>query len=439
VILVLQSILGFIIVLGVLVTIHEFGHFAMAKLFKFPVEVFSIGFGPRVWGFHRRETDYRLSWIPLGGYVKVMGLGLDESDLISRETPDAVPRVPGHRGKRFVIFMAGPAINALFALVFASLSFMLGIQVPAILDQPVRLGYVDPAGPAAQAGIRAGDELTSVAGRPLPNWQAFSDTVLISGGETVEVGIRRDGQVLHVPVHVEKKGKYLLGNIGVYPLERAVIERVTPASPADKGGLRGGDIIVAVNGKPVGIINAVIEAVRAAPGRAVSVEVMRGGERLRIELTPALVDGAGQIGVMFRNEAMIMKKYPFVASVRHGFDTCVDGATLSYRFLKKLLSGKGSIRQVSGPIDMARFSGEAIQEGLSYFVWLLGMVSLQLAIFNFLPIPLLDGGHLFILGIEAVRRRDLSVELKFRLLQTGFMILASLFVMVLVFDVLKLL
>jgi len=438
---VLQSILGFLIVLGILVTLHEGGHFLMAKAFRFPVEVFSIGLGPRVWGFRRRETDYRVSWIPLGGYVKVRGLGLDESDLIAKEGDTPPVSLAGPRWKRFFIFLGGPLTNLAVALLFVSASFMAGIQVPALLEKPVLVGYVDAEGPAGRAGIHPGDRITAVEGSPLPDWQAFSEMVLLSGGERATFTIQRDGADLQIPVQIEKKGKYRVGDIGIYPEALPRIQQVNAGSPAEKAGLKAGDIIAALDGKPLHHYAEMVEAARARPGETLALEVERGKEKIQTTVTLATVDGHGQMGVLFsaEGEGTVLKRYGFTESFRRGFGACLDGATLSYRFLQKLLSGKGSIRQVSGPIDMARISGEFIRTGLANFLHLMGLISLQLAIFNLLPIPLLDGGHMFILSIEGVMRKDFKAAFKYRLLQAGFAFLMTLFAVVLVFDILKLL
>lgn len=438
---VLESILGFVIVLGILVTLHEGGHFLMAKAFKFPVEVFSIGLGPRVWGFRRRETDYRISWIPLGGYVKVRGLGLDESDLIAKEGDTPPVSLAGPRWKRFFIFLGGPATNLVVALLFVSAAFMVGIQVPALLEKPVVVGYVDAEGPAGKAGILPGDRITAVEGRALPDWQAFSETVLLSGGERAVFTVLRDSEAVRLPVQIEKKGKYRVGDIGVYPEARPRIEQVNAGSPAEKAGLKPGDVIAAVDGKPIHHYAAVVETARSRPGGTMGLELERGSERILTEVTLGTVDGHGQMGILFDagGEGVVLKRYGFLESFRRGFGACLDGATLSYRFLQKLLSGKGSIRQVSGPIDMARISGEFIRTGLANFLHLMGLISLQLAIFNLLPIPLLDGGHMFILSIEGLMRKDFKAAFKYRLLQAGFAFLMTLFAVVLVFDILKLL
>jgi regulator of sigma E protease len=438
---VLQSVLGFLIVLGILVTLHELGHFLVAKAFRFPVEVFSIGLGPRAWGFRRRETDYRLSWVPLGGYVKVRGLGLDESDLIAREGDTPPASLAGPRWKRFLIFLGGPSTNLVVALLFVSASFLVGIQVPAILEKPVVVGFVDAEGPAARAGIRPGDRITAVEGRPLPDWQAFSETVLLSGGERAVFTVARGGETLDLPVQIEKKGKYRVGDIGVYPEVLPRIQQVNSGSPAEAAGLKAGDIIVSVDGKGLHHYAEVVETVRARPGAVLALEVQRGAERFSTAVTLATVEGKGQMGVLFsaEGEGTVLKRYGVAESFRRGVGACLDGATLSYRFLQKLLQGKGSIRQVSGPIDMARISGEFIRTGPANFLHLMGLISLQLAIFNLLPIPLLDGGHMFILAVEGLMRRDFKAAFKYRILQAGFAFLMTLFAVVLVFDILKLL
>jgi len=430
-----QNILGLIIVLLILVPFHELGHFLAARLFRFPVEIFSLGFGPKIIGLRRKETEYRVSWIPLGGYVKVAGMGMDETKLAKADGAFEM----GTRGQRILILLGGPFVNLILAVLLVAGSFMLGIQIPAYLEREVRVGYVDPESPAGKAGIRAGDTVTALGRERVGTWEELLKSVTISGGERVIVRVQRDGEPLEMPVQLAKRGDYQIGYLGIVPPAPAKILTVEKDGPAAKAGIRPGDILEALDGQLIHHPMEVFPLIAARGGKTAALRIGREGRTLTLDVPVALVDGKGRMGVVLPTypEEYTTRKYGFFDALGKSAVSCWSDATLAYRFIRKLLAGKGSARQMSGIVDMAKFSGEAMRSGFVYFLNFLGLLSRQLAIFNLLPIPLLDGGHMFILTIEAALRRSFSLDVKLRIAQVGFLFLLLLVSTVTILDIMK--
>ena len=429
----LVNVLALVVVLGILVFMHEGGHFLAARLVGAPVSVFSLGFGKRLFGFERGGTDYRVSLIPLGGYVRVDGLGPDESDVAGAEHTPA-PLLP--RWKRTVILLAGPAANVLGAVAFLMIAFMMGVRVPAWESKPPRIAWVDPSSPAATAGLEAGDLVLSINGSPIRTWRQLEDATMISPGQRLSVTFRRDGADHTVSLTPRSVTSYDLGYAGLAPPVPAEVPSVMPGSPAQKAGLEPGDRILSVDGHPVHHFYDLIKLVGDKAGQVITLEVQRGPRRLVIHATPQNVDGRGKLGIP-PPEDLVTERYAIGRALRSAGHQCVSMTRSTFVVIGRMITGHASIRQMSGPIDIAKFSGAAARTGLSALVWLLGVISLQLAIFNILPIPLLDGGHIAIIGIETVIRRDLSDKVKERILTVGFWLIIALFVVVMYNDILK--
>ncbi len=430
------SILAFIVVLGVLIVIHEAGHFLAARAVGAPVEVFSVGFGKRLWGFSWRGTDYRLSLIPFGGYVRVVGLGPDESDVVGATEGTEPVLLP--RFKRALVLVAGPLTNIVAAVLFLALAFMVGVEVPRYRTEPAVVGWLDPDSPAERAGIRRGDLILALDGDPVSSWRDLEGSVSTAGGRTVDVLLERDDQQLHLTMTPESVSRYGFGYSGLVPPLPAEVVRLVPGAPAERAGVRAGDRVVAVNGDPVDQFWDLIRLLAPLPGREVVLTVERAGETIDLEVTTQDQGGEGKVGIVIIFPTEAQRLGP-VAAIAAGFDESVHMTRETFRVLGKLLTRKVSIRQVSGPIDIARISGEAAKSGLHTLVWLMGLISLQLGIFNLLPIPVLDGGHLTILAFESLRRRDLPIRVKERVLEVGFYLLLLLMVVVLFNDIAKVL
>ena len=433
----LVDILAFVFVLGVLVVLHELGHFLMARLLGAPVDVFSVGFGRRLWGIRRGGTDYRVSLIPIGGYVRIVGLGPDESDVAGGGGDAAeVELLP--RWKRGLILLAGPVTNLIAAVVFVAIAFVAGVSVPAYQDQPAVVGWVEPDSPAAATDIRAGDRIVSVDSTATSTWRDLETLMLTSGGREVSLRIRRGNATETVPLTPRRVTRYGFGYSGLLPRLDATVHQVSPNSPAQLAGIEPGDRIVSVNGEPVSQFYDLIRLISPHPGEPVAIAIDRGGATIQLRVTPRDDGGEGKIGIPLVFPTQVRQLGP-VAAVGAGATESWRMTIETFRVIGRLLTRKASFRQVSGPIDIARISGDAARSGFRPLVWLMGLISLQLGIFNLLPIPILDGGHLAIIAFESAIRRDLSLKVKERILEVGFVLLILLMVVVLFNDIVKIL
>ncbi|MCU0303368.1 MAG: RIP metalloprotease RseP [Thermoanaerobaculales bacterium] len=431
----LLSVLAFIVVIGVLVVIHEAGHFGMARILGAPVEVFSVGFGRRIWGVARGGTDYRLSLVPLGGYVRIPGLGPDESDVVG-EGSGAAELLP--RWKRALILVAGPATNLVAAVGFTAVAFMLGVETPAFREEPPVVGWIDPGSPAAAVDLAVGDLVVAVDGKPVTMWQQLETSIVTAAEHQVELEVERGGARHRVTMVPEAVTRYGFGYSGIQPPVEPVLVQVPAGSAARSAGLEPGDRVLAVDGEKVDQFYDLIRLISPHPNQEIALTVERGGRRLEIAVVPRDVGGEGKIGVPLVPPTRIDRLGP-VAALTAATRECHRMTVETFRIIGRLLTRKTSLNQVSGPIGIAQISGEAARSGLESLIWFMGLISLQLGIFNLLPIPILDGGHLTIIGFESAIRRDLSFKVKERILEVGFYALILLMVVVLFNDVVKVL
>jgi regulator of sigma E protease len=435
------NILALIFVLSFLIVFHEGGHYTVAKLFKFPVEVFSLGFGKRLFGFRRKETDYRVSLIPLGGYVKVVGLGPDESDIVAGGT--AAPAQPGTRLERLLILLAGPGVNLVLAVLLSAAAFMIGIDVPKYQDELPVVKHIDAGSPAEKSGVQVDDLIVKLSEKPVSTWKEVELDLGLAPRESIPVELLRAGQTIQLTLRPEPKTKYDIGYTGLNAYLPPLIGQLVPGYPGEKAGLKAGDRILSVGGREVSGYYEVVRRVREAASdfeakgpQPITFVVGRGGETKTLAITPREEGGSWRIGFSPKYE-MVHRKLPLGEAVVSSWHECGRQVKTTFATVGRLLRGAGSMRQLSGPIDIAKFSGEAARTGPAALLGLMGMLSLQLGILNLLPIPLLDGGQIFITLLEGIARRDFSVRVKERLLQAGFVFLVLLMVTTLYFDVLK--
>ncbi len=443
---ILSNTLALIVVLSVLVVAHEFGHFAVAKWFRFPVEVFSVGFGKRLFGRKWRGTDYRVSAIPLGGYVRVIGLGPDESTVTEGTSQEAPP--VGKRWQRGLVLLAGPGMNFVLAILLHTAVFVVGVKVPAYeLEKPV-IRVVEPDSPGATAGFLPGDRVVSVSGRETPRWRDVLFIFGMSAREKLDVEVDRNGNGVFLQVVPRPDTKYDLGYVGLLPdfgtNVRARVGAVVGGSPAEKAGLKSGDVIVSVAGKPILgspdqiFANFVAAVTGAAPG-PFPVEYLRGGRTATTMVAPRKdPDGSWKVGVQVGGDLPeVLERFPVKQAFVEGWRRVETDFRMTLSILGRLFRGRASMKSMSGPLDIAKFSGEAARTGAVPLVALMAAISLQLGIFNLLPIPVLDGGHLFLLGLESIVRRDFSLKVKERILQVGFVMILALLAVVLYNDLAK--
>jgi len=435
------NILALVFVLSVLIVVHEFGHYAVAKGFKFPVEIFSLGFGKRLFGVKRKETDYRVSLIPLGGYVKVVGLGPDESDVVAGSEPAAPV---GPRWQRLLVLVAGPGMNFVLALLLTAGAFVVGMEVFKYQDEAPLVKYVEPGSPAERAGVKADDLVLTISGKPVSTWREVEMDLGLAPRENIPVELSRGGETVRVVLRPEPDKKYDLGYTGLNPFLPPLVGTLVKNYPAEKAGLMTGDRIVSVGGREVQSYYEVVRRIReAAAGldgpegaRPIEFVVERGGQRLTIPITPRKEAGSWRIGFSPRYET-VTKRLGVADAFRSSFRELVRQTQTTGATVARLFRGTSSMRQLSGPIDIAKFSGEAARSGPGPLLGLMGILSLQLGLLNLLPIPLLDGGQIFVTLLESVARRDFPIKVKERLLQAGFVFLVLVMVTVLYFDVLK--
>jgi len=431
------GVVAFFFVLGVLVILHEAGHFLTARVLGARADVFSVGFGKRIWGFERGGTDYRISLIPFGGYVRIPGLGPDESDVAgATEVEEEIELLP--RWKRALILFGGPITNVVAAAVFLAVAFMMGVEVPAYQSEPPVVGWVEPESPATAIGIQPGDHILSLDGRKIATWGELENSILSSGGSQVDLKVERAGRTLDFEMVPEKITRYGLGYSGLLPPLDAHVVQLIPNQPAELAGIKPGDLILSVNGEEVRQFYDLIRLISPHGGEEIHLSIQRDGKVLALDLTPKGGEGDGKIGIAMVFPQTMERLKPIPALVT-GIQESRRMTRQTFRVLGKLLTGRASIKQMSGPIDIGRIAGQAARTGLNSLIWLMGVISLQLGIFNLLPIPVLDGGHLTIIGIEAVMRRDLSIKVKERILEVGFIALMILMAVVLFNDILKIL
>ena len=421
------NFIAFIIVLGFLIFAHEAGHFFVAKLFRVRVLVFSFGFGKRLFGFRRGPTDYRVSLIPLGGYVRMAG---DTPEENQPANPDEFLSKP--KWQRFLILLAGPLMNLIIAVAFVAGLMMIGTETLSI--EPV-VGSLTPGKPAARAGLQPGDRIVAVNGEKIEGFDDLKMAISLHAGTPIRIDYLRNSVVHSATLTPERENTEFgpIGRAGIVPYYPTVIGRVTPGSLAARAGLRSGDRIVAANGRAVAEYPAFYDAVQASKNGPIVLDVARGAAQFRATLPAAKLDENDPYRGFFPpTEVHKYSLGPAIAeSVRQNWKM------LGYAFitLGRLVRGEGSVKELSGPLSIARISGAMLRRGWIDVVGLMAMISLQLGVMNLLPIPVLDGGHIMILLIEGVARRELSLRVKERIQQVGFAVLAALMIVVLYNDV----
>ncbi len=418
---IVTAVLAMIVVLGFMILIHEFGHYAAAKLFGVRVEVFSIGFGTRLLGFRRGDTDYRISAIPLGGYVKMSG-----ENPMDERTGDPAEFLSHPRWQRFVIAIAGPAMNILLAFGLLTIVYMVHYEYPVFLDQPAVISWVEKDSPAASAGLQPGDRIIHVDGIQNPTWDQVEPQVALSPNQPLPLQIQRNGETIEKMLVPKPYGVSQTGYAGWSPKQPLTITALEDDMPAEKAGLHVGDEIVAMNGTPVPALAAMIERLKVTKEQPFQLTVLRNGQPLTVTVQPKLteVEGEKRYRIGIESAPMKVGSLPFAAAFQRSVDQNKQWSALILELVGKLVRRKVSIRSVEGPIRIGQAAGEAATEkGWTPLLELTAAISLNLGIFNLLPIPILDGGVILLLLIEGVMRRDISLPIKERIYQAAFVFL----------------
>ena len=423
--------------LGVMVLVHEWGHFVVARLFGVRVTTFSIGFGPRLVGWRRKGTDYRVSLFPLGGYVRLAG---DNPAEEHAGAPDEF--LSQLRWKRAVIYLAGPAMNVLMAIVLLAGLYAVRYEKVAYLGEPAQLAGVVEDSPAARARLRAGDRVAELNGQPNPTWEDVQMATLLGGQEPLQVSIARAAEQFELTIEPELRGKRQLAFVGWLPYNPLVVTEVEAGMPAAQAGLAVGDEIVALEEKSTSVLgaNGFVERIQQSEGTPIRLTVLRASETLTVEVSAEKRDWRGEtryfLGIGIGPRVRRVKLGP-LAAVEQSLADNWRFAGLLFEVLQRLFSGRASLNTLEGPIGITVLSGQAARLGLGSLVSLMAIISMNLGVLNLLPIPILDGGHITMLGIEGALRRDLSLRLKERVIQVGFMLLMLLFAVVMYNDILR--
>jgi regulator of sigma E protease len=428
--LLLITLLAFLFVLGVLIFVHELGHFLAARRHGVRVLTFSLGFGPKVLKVKRGDTEYCISAVPLGGYVKMAGE--NPEDPRSGHPDEFLSKT---KWQRFQILFAGPAMNIILAVVVTT--FVLayqGVQVAVYWDEPAVIGSVVLGSPAERAGLKRGDRIVNVAGDTVDTWKDLDIAVGIRRPDRdITVSVVRDNQTITSMVRPVAEGKYEISDIGVLPDVNPIITQVIPGDRAEQAGLKAGDIVLAVNGERMATRAQLIDVISQSGGKTVQLTVRRGSEEVTVTGTPEQRGARGMMGFYISEPTKSFTPGPFEAvklSVEHN----IESSGVIFRTLAGLFTGETSVRQLQGPVGIAQLSGESAQEGFITLLSLMAMLSINLGILNLMPVPVLDGGHILIMALEGIARRDFSMQVKEKMLLAGFVVLMMLMVTVIYND-----
>jgi regulator of sigma E protease len=423
------TLLAFAFVLGVLVFVHELGHFLMARWHGVRVLTFSLGFGPKLLKTRRGDTEYCISAIPLGGYVKMAGENPEDE-----RTGASDEFMSKTKWQRFQIFIMGPLMNLVLAVILLAIVLAQGAQIPAYQDQPPVIGGVEADSPAAKAGLKPGDRILYVNGEEAATWDKLFMLIGTKADRDVALTVVRDGREETVTVQPVGQGRFQIGDIGVMPDVHPRFGAVTAGAPAERAGMQVGDEIVAINGDPVYYPSQVVEKISKSDGAPVQITLRRDGAERTVEVAPEMTDGVPRIGISdITIETRTFKPGPLEAiglSVQRNVET----AGMILVTIKELVVGQTSPKQLMGPVGIAQLSGESAQLGWIALFTLMATISLNLGLINLLPIPVLDGGHIFIMMLEAIARRDFSIQVKEKMLLGGFVLLMMLMVTVIYND-----
>ncbi|MDQ7083328.1 MAG: RIP metalloprotease RseP [Aquificota bacterium] len=434
----METVIAFLVLVGVLIWFHELGHFLFARIFGVKVEVFSVGFGPPLVTKKVGDTVYQIAAIPLGGFVKLYGENERTDD------PQAFSSKPPWQ--RILIALAGPLFNFLLTIVLFTAVFSLGVDVPRYMKEPPLVGFVEEDSWADRAGIRSGDRVLSIGGVETERWEDIRRVLIdlmVRDEKRVEVVVLREGKEVRLTTTLPEMetGREVLGiHPHLPPVIGGVAERIPGVglSPAYQVGLKAGDRIVSVNGKKVESWYEVVREIRSSGGKPVVLVILRDGEKITKEVVPA-VDPKRRIPVIGISPKVetVRESFPLGEAFVKALERTYDLFILTFKVLWGLITGAVSLKTLGGPIAIAQFAGQAAQSGLVPYLSSMAFISLQLGIFNLLPLPVLDGGLILLFLIEMVRRKPLPDKFKEYWQRVGFALIISLMVFVVVNDLLR--
>ncbi|MBG55821.1 MAG: RIP metalloprotease RseP [Deltaproteobacteria bacterium] len=426
----LITLIAFLIVLGILVFIHELGHFLAARHVGVRVEAFSVGFPPTLWGKKYGDTEYRISWIPVGGYVKLFGQNVDDED------PDDPTNYASKTiFQRFYILTAGPMMNLLFASIFMPLVFWIGMDTPAYLDDSPRIKDVQAGSYSQQLGIQAKDEIIAVNGTFVKNWQELHNAMgRISPAETMIFDIDRGGNSIYIEGSAIEMHRS--GSMGWSPYLIPVVGGFSSHSPAERSGIKVGDKINRINGLVIRdwsdispTVQKLMRKESESPSSNLIVEIVREAEVELVEVTP-FFEPNSQKWLLGMSMSKKFRSHSIVESFSLGISRLWFITKATFSFLGQMFQGEGSMNDLGGPVKIGMVIGDAVRSGISDLFFLMAFISLQLGIFNLLPIPALDGGHILMLLLEKINGKPLSTTIRERTQMIGFSVLMFLMIFV---------
>ena len=428
-----QTILSFLLVLGVLIFVHELGHFLVARWYGVRVLTFSLGFGPKVLKFTRAGTEYCVSAIPLGGYVKMAG----ETTADERQgAPDEF--LSKSKWVRFQVYLAGPVMNLLLAVVAHAIVLSNGADIPRYQSEAPVIGFMEPDSAAAKAGLEVGDRLLSVNGEHTATWDELMLAVLPKANRELTIEVDRNGERREFKIIPSSVGKYEAGSLGILPKIRPQILEVHAGRPADEAGFKRGDVILGMDGQHGMDRAALIQHIQKHGEQAIVVDIERDGALRQIKVTPEGAPGAGKVGLTISafETTRIDPTWgqAFKLSVKQNW----ENTQLVGKTIRDLFARETPVSQLVGPIGIAGLAGEAASLGYIGILQIMAMISLQLALLNLMPVPVLDGGQIAILALEGVARRDLSVRVKEYFAMAGAAVIVALMVTVIYNDIARL-
>ncbi len=433
------GVVAAIVGLGIMILVHEWGHYIVARWCGVRVEVFSIGFGTRIFGWKRGDTDFRLAAFPFGGYVKMAGENPAED---RAGAPDEL--LSKSRWQRFLIVVAGPVMNIVLAIVMMWGLYMIGVPVPKFAHQAADVAGVVPDSPAAKAGILPGDKIVEVNDTNVSTWEQVISNSGISAGKEVSLEVERAGRRIPIKVDVPKNVFDPYEVTGYPHVSIVLVDSVAPGFPAAQAGLQVGDQILSVNGELNPNWNAAVAIIRDSDGKPVSIEFRRNGKTISKVIQPKYEDpgdGGGKrwvIGAVFAPGDTVRRSLSVSEAAVQSWSDNVGNVKMVVTVFAGLFSGRFSLKQMAGPIGIVSMSTQAAKMGMADFIAFMALLSVNLGIVNLLPIPILDGGRILVMAIEGSIRRDLSVRVQERLLTAGLVFILAVFGFVMYYDIARL-
>jgi regulator of sigma E protease len=430
----LQTIGPFLFVLGVLIFVHELGHFLVARWYGVKVLAFSLGFGPKLFKVTRGDTEYCISAIPLGGYVKLAGETAED-----KPSGDPTEFLSKSKWVRFQVYLAGPVMNIALALILTTAVLTQGADEPLYRTASPVIGTVAENSVAQRAGIQVGDRVVRVNETQVDTWDQFDFAVMTKANREVTMVVERGGSFIDLRVTPAAEGRFEIGTLGVLPVIRPQVLLVNPGTPADTAGFQRGDILLGFNGDRGLTREALIARIQKSPNTPVTITIERAGLAQDITVTPMLSGDIGIVGMQIGPYETRRIEPGIVEAARMSVDQTWESSKQIGTTLAGLFTRETPVNQLMGPVAIAEISGATAQLGWVALLSLMAMISLNLGLLNLMPIPVLDGGHIAILALEGLARRDFSVKLKERVLMVGLVAILMLMVTVIFNDVARLL